>query len=151
TMWDGPKLVTTPGSDFAVLCSLLFEAVSGNIDEGLAGAINRYARSDDRTEWDREGEADDPDDNFVSEKARMAYSSGEIALCKRILQKTGLSEMALVLLSQRITHEEQRYEEAQTRYGPRQVYVERMNQEQWDGMLLEAISRLKPERFDDLD
>jgi hypothetical protein len=51
TMWNGPKLVTTPGSEFSVLCSLLFEAVSGRSDEGLAGAINRYARSDAREQW----------------------------------------------------------------------------------------------------
>src|SRR4051812_44096355 len=65
---DGPKLVTTPGSDFSTLCSLLFEAVSGNADEGLAGAINRYARSEDRKRWDREGEEEqDPEDNFLVE------------------------------------------------------------------------------------
>lgn len=150
-MWDGPKLVTTPGSDFAALCSLLFEAVSGNTDEGLAGAINRYARSDDRKQWDREGEDDDPDDNFMSEKSRMAYSSREIELCKRIRQNANLSEIAVVLLNERIKHEEMQYEETRTRYGPRQVYIDHMNQEQWDNLLLEAVSRLKPEQIDDLD
>ena len=151
SMWGGPKLVTTPGSDFAALCSLLFEAVSGRTDEGLAGAINRYARSDDRKQWDREGEDDDPDDNFMSERARVGYSSREIQLCKHIIQNTGLSEMALVLLNERIKHEEQQCEEAQNRYGPRQVYISQMNQEQWEGMLSEAVNRLKPEQVDDLD
>jgi hypothetical protein len=151
TMWDGPKLVTTPGSDFAALCSVLFEAVSGNTDEGLAGAINRYARSDDRKQWDQEGENNDPDENFLSEKAQMAYSSREIELCKRILQNASLSEMALLLLSKRIKHEEQQYEEARTIYGPRQVYIDEMSQEQWDDMLLEAVNRLKPEQIDALD
>ena len=151
SMWDGPKLVTTPGSDFAALCSLLFEAVSGNSDEGLAGAINRYARSDDRKQWDLEGENDDPDDNFQSEKNRMVFSSHEIELCQRILQKPDISGMALLLLNKRIKHEELQHEEARTKYGPRQVYISQMNQEQWEGMLLEAVNRLKPEQIDDLD
>jgi hypothetical protein len=43
--WDGPALVTTPGSKFSTLCSLLYEIASGTPDESLAGAINRYARS----------------------------------------------------------------------------------------------------------
>ena len=65
--------------------------------------------------------------------------------------KHGLSEMALVLLNERIKHEEQQCEEAQNRYGPRQVYISQMNQEQWEGMLSEAVNRLKPEQVDDLD
>ena len=151
TMWDGPKLVTTPGSDFATLCSLMFEAVSGNPSEGLAGAINRFARSDDRKQWDLEGENDDPDDNFLTEKNRMTYSSKQIELCKRILRKPALSEMSVFLLNARIKHEEKEYEEARTTYGPRQVYVSQMSQEQWQGMLLEVINRFKPEQIDDLD
>ena len=151
TMWDGPKLVTTPGSEFAMLCSLLFEAASGNSDEGLAGAINRYVRSADRKQWDREGENDDPNDNFYEEKRQMEFSSNEIELCKRILQKPGLSEMALLLLKARIKYEEQQYENALNRYGPRQVYIDQMNQQQWEGMLLDAISRFKPQQLDELD
>src|SRR4051812_357080 len=74
TMWDGPKLVTTP------LCSLMFEAATGNSDEGLAGAINRYARSNDRRQWDLEGENENYDDNFWIEKNQMVQSSKVIEL-----------------------------------------------------------------------
>jgi hypothetical protein len=59
--------------------------------------------------------------------------------------------MVLLLLNARIKHEEKEYEEARTTYGPRQVYVSEMNQEQWHGMLLEVINRLKPEQIDELD
>jgi hypothetical protein len=111
TIFGGPKLVTTPGSDFSVLCSLLFEAVSGRSDEGLAGAINRYARSDARAEWDREGEEDE-DDNFVSQKNTMRVSAQQIDLCKKVLRNTNLSEMARVLLQLRIDREQQKYDEA---------------------------------------
>jgi hypothetical protein len=150
-MWDGPKLVTTPGSDFAALCSLMFEAVSGASDEGLAGAINRYARSAERKQWDKEGEDDDPDDNFHTEKNEMYASSHAIELCKQVLQKPGLTDKAIGLLSLRLQHEQRKHEEARTRYGPRQVYVGQMNREQWDGMLIEAVNRLKPEQIADLD
>jgi hypothetical protein len=112
TMWDGPKLVTTPGSDFAALCSLLFEAVSGRSDEGLAGAINRYARSEERKQWDREGEGEDErdNDNFLSEKNTMRSSEEEVELCKVLLQEPSLSDMAKVLLHTRMKHEQHSYE-----------------------------------------
>ena len=102
SMYNGPKLVTTPGSDFATLCSLVFELVSGKADEGLAGAINRYARSPERKQWDKDGEDDDPDDNFQNEKHQMYASSHATELCKQILQMPELSEKAAALLSLRI-------------------------------------------------
>jgi len=48
-----PPFVTTPGSEFSYLCSLLFEIATGKPDESLAGAINRYARSNERAEADQ--------------------------------------------------------------------------------------------------
>jgi hypothetical protein len=152
TMWDGPKLVTTPGSEFAMFCSLLFEAVSGRSDEGLAGAINRYARSDDRKQWDREGENEEErdNDNFTSEKNSMRWSEEEIALCKVLLKKAGLSDMAKVLLHKRIEHEKRAYKKALTRYGPRQVYLDQMNEEQFVTMLADAVRKFKPEQVTEL-
>jgi hypothetical protein len=145
-MYDGPKLVTTPGSDFATLCSLVFELVSGKADEGLAGAINRYARSPERRQWDKEGEDDNPDDNFYTEKNQMYASSHAIELCKQILETPDLSEKATALLSLRIAHEERRHQEALTRYGPRQVYIEQLNEEQWVNILQEAFKKFKPQQ-----
>ncbi|MGY3074221.1 hypothetical protein ACVWZZ_000592 [Bradyrhizobium sp. LM6.10] len=82
TMWNGPRLVTTPGSQFADLCCFLFEAVSGQADEGLSGAINRYARSDERKQWDREGEEEDSeDDNFLSQKGKMRSAQEKTLGC----------------------------------------------------------------------
>jgi hypothetical protein len=152
TMWGGPKLVTTPGSDFAAFCSLLFEAVSGRSDEGLAGAINRYARSDDRKQWDREGDEEvNENDNFLSEKNRMTWSEQEIALCKSVLKQADLSDMAKVLLFMRIEHEKRAYEEARTKYGPRQVYLDQMNEDQVLNMLSDAVKKFKPEQLIELD
>ncbi len=51
---DGPELVTTPGSDFANLCSLVYELASGSEGVSLSGAINRYSRSEERREFEAE-------------------------------------------------------------------------------------------------
>ena len=51
---DGPKLITTPGSDFSVFCAVLNEIAGGIPDDSLSGAINRYARSKKRKNHDEE-------------------------------------------------------------------------------------------------
>lgn len=152
-MWNGPSLVTTPGSDFAMLCSLLFEAVSGRADEGLAGAINRYARSESRKQWDLEGEDEEEreNDNFLGEKQRMLVSAQEIELYRSLLPNHRLSRMAKLLLHLRITSEQQTYDAAESTYGPRQVYPSHMNAEQLEKMLIDAASRMKPEQLKSMD
>lgn len=132
-MWGGPKLVTTPGSDFATLCSLMFEVASGNSEEGLAGAINRYARSEPRKQWDRGGENEEEreSDNFVTEKRILERTTKEIAFARRLLQTPNLTDNARAVLQARIQHEQRRYEDAERRHGPLQVYREHMTEEQW--------------------
>jgi hypothetical protein len=49
----GPPLVTTPGSEFSYLCSLLYELCTEKAGEGLAGAIIDFARGRQRREEDR--------------------------------------------------------------------------------------------------
>jgi hypothetical protein len=151
TMWGGPKITTTPGSDFATLCSLLYEAVSGRSDEGLAGAIIRYSRSEARKQWDKEGEDDDEDDNFQSVKNTMRNSLEEIELCQTLLLRADLSDTAKMLLQMRIRYELGRNEDAKNKYGPNQVYISQMNAEQIENMLFDAIARLKPEQIEALE
>jgi hypothetical protein len=145
TILGGPKLVTTPGGEFSVFCSLLFEAVSERADESLAGAINRYARSDEREQWDREVEEDE-DDNFLSQKNAMRVSAQQIELCGALLRNANLSDMARLLLRKRIDHEQKRHEKAQTEYGPHQVYISQMNEEQWMNFISEAYNSWTPEQ-----
>ena len=84
--FDSPKFVTTPGSDFSNLCSLIFELATGLSDESLAGAINKFARSKLRNEIDQdeittryensdEGMRDWEADNFAHVKANVAELS----------------------------------------------------------------------------
>ena len=51
---DTPTFVTTPGSDFSVMSGLLYELASGEADISLAGAINKFARSDLRNQIDHD-------------------------------------------------------------------------------------------------
>lgn len=151
TMWDGPKLVTTPGSQFADLCSFLFEAVSGQAEEALSGAINRYARSDERKQWDREGEEDDDEhDNFLSQKQKMKASQRDIRLYKSVSRHPRLSQMAKTLLILRLNSEADRYEAAKSAYGPNQVYLEQMNSKQIEAMFTNAIQSSRPEKREEL-
>jgi hypothetical protein len=152
TMWDGPKLVTTPGSQFSLLCSLLFEAVSGEPEESLSGAINRYARSAERKQWDEEGEREEEDDNdnFIVEKRAMRFSNREIELCKTLQGTAGLSTIAKDLLLMRINAEQRKHEEARTTCGPRQVLLSHLNPDQLEDMFADAIGRLSPEKSEKL-
>ena len=72
--YSGPPLVTTPGSDFAVLCSLIYELISGETEESSAGAINKFSRSKmrrdkdkERAKWHLENKSGN-EDNFVNVK-----------------------------------------------------------------------------------
>lgn len=150
TMWGGPKLVTTPGSDFSLLCGLLFEAITGKPDESLAGAINRYARSEERKEWD-EGEEEGEDDNFLSQKNTMKRSAREINNCRILLDDSNLSEIARTLLKMRIVHEKNEFEKASNAYGPHQVLISQMNEDQFLSLVAQAVSRWSPERIAELD
>jgi hypothetical protein len=144
TMWKGPKLVTTPGSDFSALCSLLYEAVSGRPDEGLAGAINRYARSDDRRRWDRDSrDAEAEDDDFAEEKRVMAVRAEEIKLYEALLEDRSLSATAIALLRMRIDHEQRKHDAAQSARGPRQFLGSQVNAEQSGVPSLDKMAKLK--------
>jgi len=97
-MWSGPKISTTPGSNFSVLCSLLFECVSGKADESLAGAINRYARSRQRLKLDEEEreyqEEQALSDNFDDLKNTIERGYEVVAECECLL---ALPDLGLVL------------------------------------------------------
>lgn len=149
--WKGPKLVTTPGSQFAILCSLLFEAVSGTANESLSGAINRYARSDDRRMWETEGEElEDEGDNFLIEKQIMSSCNRQIDICKALQTSSGLSTMAKTLLQMRIDWTQQDYKRANETYGPRQVYLENYNREQIAEQFAPILSLLDSKKLETL-
>jgi hypothetical protein len=133
------------------LCSLLFEAVSGKADESLSGAINRYARSDDRRLWDVEGEEmEEEDDNFLVEKQKMKGCIRQIELCKALQDAPGLSSRGQALLQMRIDWEQQNYIEASETYGPRQVYIENYNSEQFYELIAPIFAGLDSDKVENL-
>lgn len=126
-MWNGPRISTTPGSNFSALCSLLFECASGNVDESLAGAINRYARSQQRLkleEAEREYRQEEAlSDNFDEQRNTIRRSRETITECKSLLDLPDLDQLARTLLSLRLKRAESEAETATLTYGPRQYYV----------------------------
>lgn len=144
TMWNGPKLVTTPGSDFSNLCSLLFEVVTGIPDESLAGAINRFARSHERRKWDTESEEtqEDEDNNFAVEVRQMQVCDREIKRCLALLERQDVSELARTLLHIKIHQEKTKFETAESTYGPRQVWISQLNEEQLEKLRLPKADKL---------
>jgi hypothetical protein len=92
--WNGPKISTSPGSNFSILCSLLFECATGLADESLAGAINRYARSQERTKKEREEreyrEEIATSDNFDEQRNLINRSRETITECELILKSSEL-------------------------------------------------------------
>lgn len=133
-----PLFVTTPGSDFASLCSIIFEIATGIADESLAGAINRYARSNERAEADQyeidyspERDRARDEDNFYDLKHSDVGSEEDIAELEAMLRDTSLSPEARLLVMCEL---EEAYESAERRqklHGPFIVWASQMKID-WD-------------------
>ena len=82
---------------------------------------------------------------------KQEFAGPPVVASAHIFEQTAsLSDMAKVLLHTRMKHEQHSYEVAQT-YGPRQVYPSQLSEEQWNNMLMEAVSRLKLGQIEKLD
>lgn len=126
-MWNGPPLLTTPGSDFSALCSLLFEVVTGSADESLAGAINRFSRSEDRKKRDREEDEyrseEQDNDNFVDARRTMKGCAENITVWRALLGNSSLNREAKNLVRLRLQEETKALETARDAYGPHRIYM----------------------------
>jgi hypothetical protein len=85
---------------------------------------------------------EEEDDNFLIEKQTMKGCTRQIELCKALQNAPGLSTIAQILLQMKIDWEQQRYKEASETYGPRQVYIENYNSEQFYKLIAPIIERL---------
>jgi hypothetical protein len=129
-LWNGgPPLVTTPNSDFQQVCILLYEIVSGKpTDEGLAGAINRFARSN----WRRERDQNEielqrqsvSDDNFLQTKDVVQRAEDEMRVYAELLRegKQQLGEEQKIFVLAALKKAEARKLSALNAYGPHNVY-----------------------------
>lgn len=124
-LWrEGPRLVTTPGSEFSTFCSLLYEIVSGkSTNEGLAGAINRFARSKERREEDAHHaemqREPDRSDNFLEKKEEAQKALDELATYTRLLKASEqLGEKQRLIIHAAALRAKTRAFSALNAYGP---------------------------------
>lgn len=136
--WNGPPLVTAPGSDYSALCSLVLEIVSGVADESLSGAINRFARSEDRRKIDLEESEEKLQENQV-ESDKFYYAKDtikrSIAKCEKyvaMLKDGQIDDGPKFLLKLLIQEELERAKAAGTKYGPHLVWVSQIPQSYLD-------------------
>ncbi|MBR0831354.1 hypothetical protein JQ596_38200 [Bradyrhizobium manausense] len=130
-LWHGgPRLVTTPGSDFSTVCSLLYEIVGGQpTNEGLAGAINRFARSKERREIDdhereMQQEEEHSDDNFLETKSAARKAEEDLLVYGKLVQegKKKLGEKQLGIILAALVRSDARRLAALNAYGPHIVW-----------------------------
>ena len=127
---EGPPLVTTPNSDFSMVCSLLYELVSGKpTNEGLAGAINRFARSNERREIDQDEielqrARQYSDDNFLQTKDVAKEAEDDMRVYAELLhegkQQLGEKQKSIVVAG--FKKAEARRLSALHAYGPHIVW-----------------------------
>jgi hypothetical protein len=81
--FGGPKIISTPGSDYASICGMIYEVATGKADESMQGAVLQFLAGD-RPElcWYEEHEEDGLDDHemdvwaakFEDRRAKMAMT-----------------------------------------------------------------------------
>jgi hypothetical protein len=136
---DCPPLVTTPGSDFSVACSLLYELASGESNVSLAGAINRFARSDLRkrldedekeSRWENsdEGMIARESDNFANIRDSLTVLHQERIFWEEMLTSRNWSEVQKMQLAKRLIHIDRELERASVRHGPFLVWADQISE-----------------------
>ncbi|QRM39467.1 hypothetical protein F3X89_17385 [Rhizobium rhizogenes] len=136
--FDSPKFVTTPGSDFSILCSLIFELATGLSDESLAGAINKFARSKLRDEIDRdevatryensdEGMRDWEADNFAHVKDKIAALSISEKFWRQMDSSRNWDEFSKGQMAIRLVDVLEQKEDALKQHGPHIVWASQIS------------------------
>ncbi|MDJ0449752.1 hypothetical protein [Methylocystis sp. JR02] len=168
--FDRPEFVTTPGSDFAALCGLIFELSTSDAESSFAGAIGRFARNDLRkeldeherelrressSEWQVEVEAD----NFRGIRADRKRLSKEIAFWESFGTSRNFDPFMQEQISLRKADALEKLMETAQKHGPFLVWASHyseQDQRQWrddlkrsDASLLElqiAIGEIRRSR-----
>jgi len=134
-VYGGPPLVTTPGSDFAFVCSLIYEMATGKPDASMAGAISRFARSDARREADEYDQEEaalsdrtKPVDNFASSRRTTEMFLAEATKYAGLYRDPRLSKDAsycALLITRRAV---EKAEAASSEYGPFLLWVDQYSE-----------------------
>ncbi|MBO6637257.1 MAG: hypothetical protein JJ920_04905 [Roseitalea sp.] len=157
SLYNGhPTFVTTPGSDFGYLCSLLHEVATGSKDESLAGAINRFARSTARQELDQH-EIDHGEDNARARDADNFFDVKENAVraeerARELMEELGeaqLSKEARMLIFNEIEECIEHVENQHMIHGPFLVWASQMKID-WEARLKEMEESTVAEREENI-
>lgn len=139
--YNGPPLVTTPGSDFSAVCSIIYEIASGLSDESLAGAINRFARSEakqrflaEEEQLRVENEEASVPDNFRAVASDIAHAGEDIEIYKQLADMPGLSLTARMLANSMVSDAQARIETARKKYGPNLLWAHQIPDAQLEGI-----------------
>ncbi len=156
--FQSPEFVTTPGSSFSILCSLIFELASGISDESLAGAINRFARSELRVEIDRdeiisryensdEGMREREADNFADVKQRIKELSKSEEFWRKMMSAREWDKFSESQIALRLVDVLEQREKATLTHGPHLVWASQISpstrQSYMDELLDHEQQRLK--------
>jgi hypothetical protein len=129
----GPPLVTTPGSDFSLLCSIIYEMATGRRDESFAGAIIEFSRSRERRdtdEYDREVEEDElaheTRDNFYLMQRSSRRLRVDAAWYTDLLEKAPFDEPAKISIARMALSLLRQAKRNQDATGPFIVWAEQL-------------------------
>ncbi|RWC64030.1 hypothetical protein [Mesorhizobium sp.] len=152
-IWYGqPAFVTTPGSDFSLLCALLFELAGGGQDASLAGAISKFARStlrkklDSDAEESRQENSDDylkphEEDNFLYVTRKIEELTGEARFWKAMMESRTWDDTAKHHLSRRLLAVLEDIRDANQRHGPHRVWSDPIDERELARFVLQERER----------
>ena len=147
--WIGfPSFSTTPGSDFSLLCALIYELAIGEADASFSGAIGKFARSPERKEidedhleshWENSEEAKRlaEADNFAPYRRSEENLRKRLEILKRFEEWIGPGELSEQTIHAWIAEAYQDYEKAQKIPGPFLVWASQISPEDWQQKMSE--------------
>lgn len=152
-IWYGrPAFVTTPGSDFSLLCALLFELAGGGQDASLTGAISKFSRSALRKKLESDAEesrrenSDDylkphEEDNFLHTTRRIERLTSEARFWKTMMESRTWDDTAKYHLSRRFLAVLEDIQDTGARHGPHRVWNDPINEAELERFILEDRER----------
>ncbi len=156
--YGGPPFVTTPGSDFSMFASLLFEMASGKRKESMAGTIRRFALGEEKREIDEYLVEYGPDhderqlsDNFQSIRERAERAFGEVKRYQAIAEREDLSKYARWVCHLRLEDYVKEAEELLSTSGPFLVWASQISDADQARSWAEFLRHGEQQRLQDIE
>ena len=153
----GPKMVTTPGSQFSFLCSLIYEMATGEVGQSLAGAIIQFSNSRERQEADENEDENSNDeaayesnDNFYSQRVAVRRAIETSDWYRSAADNSGLRVPTKLALLRRAALSLEEANERQKRHGPFIVWADHAphaDREAWHREFEESQEELREARI----